>query len=646
MLKFLVKNQEIEIMEREIIAADQIAFVTLKFVFDGDWKKFHKVVQFSQCDETYNLVLGTDGNSCLLPAELHEGAVKMSVFGYDAENTSGLRATTVPITLHIRPSGFVGDGNTPIPPTPDLYQQLLDKMAQGVDGKSAYEIAKEHGYTGTEEQWLASLKGETGATGKTGKKGADGSTAFELAKKHGYEGTEEQWLASLKGDDGSNGSDGLTAFELAKKHGYEGTEEQWLASLKGTDGINGVNGSNGLSAYEIAKKNGYKDSEEEWLKSLHGKDGITPDMSEYAKTNEVKSLISESISTISEQAHTHENKEILDTITEETFVENRQFTDWTKEQIHTLKESVENISNTEHTHENKSTLDQITDEILSDIAGISKFEETVKAELQAVKDAVEPIATQAHWHHNLNLLNGITSNKIAEWDSIAALKEQFLNLNILFSELQNIVNANSERIDVNDSEIASIQSVLIDLQQQIDALKFNGYTTVFEYGEDAVNTYAYTIGIVLNGGYHALKGFSEQYPHFCCEENQYALYYNQTDFNWDAQILTGIEKRLHLSSASSILITYQSGFTEDGEMYLVPAPSGKLDVPFTLYASKEIHDGKCVKLDFQWLQSQRFITTETSCGEITPGEYLLAWIGRSDNTSPVIRSVKVKEDHV
>ena len=448
MLKFLVKNQEIEILEREIIAADQIAFVTLKFVFDGDWKKFHKVVQFSQCDETYNLVLGTDGNSCLLPAELHEGAVKMSIFGYDAENTSGLRATTVPITLHIRPSGFVGDGSTPIPPTPDLYQQLLDKMAQGVDGKSAYEIAKEHGYSGTEEQWLASLKGETGATGKTGKKGADGSTAFELAKKHGYEGTEEQWLASLKGTDGNKGSDGSTAFELAKKHGYEGTEEQWLSSLKGTDGINGANGSDGLSAYEIAKKNGYKDSEEEWLKSLHGKDGITPDMSEYAKTNEVKSLISESISTISEQAHTHENKEILDTITEEIFVENRQFTDWTKEQIHTLKEYVESISNTAHTHENKSTLDQITDEILADIASISKFEETVKAELQAVKNAVEPIATQAHWHHNLDLLNGITSNKIEEWDSIATVKQQFLNLNNLFTELQNLVNANSERIDV------------------------------------------------------------------------------------------------------------------------------------------------------------------------------------------------------
>lgn len=76
MLKFLVRQQKIEILEREIIASDQIAFVTLKFTFDGDWKKFHKVVQFTQCDETYNRVLGTDGLSCLLPAELHAGAVK------------------------------------------------------------------------------------------------------------------------------------------------------------------------------------------------------------------------------------------------------------------------------------------------------------------------------------------------------------------------------------------------------------------------------------------------------------------------------------------------------------------------------------------------------------------------------------------
>ena len=162
MMKFLVKQQKIEVLEREIIASDQIAFVSVKFVFDGVWKTLHKVVQFTQCEETYNLVLGTEGTTCLLPAELHPGAVKMSLFGYDAESDTTLRATTVPVTLHIRPSGFVEDGTTPIPPTPDLYTQLLKKLsemqtgANGKDGRSAYEIAIENGFVGTVAEWLES----------------------------------------------------------------------------------------------------------------------------------------------------------------------------------------------------------------------------------------------------------------------------------------------------------------------------------------------------------------------------------------------------------------------------------------------------------------------------------------------------------
>ena len=167
MWKFLVKNQSIEILEREVLADHQIQYVQLKFTFDGDWRRFHKVVQFSQCDETYCVVLGFDGTSCYLPAELHVGAVKMSVFGYDAESDTTVRATTVPVTLNIRPSGFVGDDDPPIPPTPDLYTQLLKKIEEaghGVDGKSAYEIAVEHGYVGTEAEWLESLHGRDGIT--------------------------------------------------------------------------------------------------------------------------------------------------------------------------------------------------------------------------------------------------------------------------------------------------------------------------------------------------------------------------------------------------------------------------------------------------------------------------------------------------
>lgn len=293
MLKFLVRQQKIEILEREIIASDQIAFVTLKFTFDGDWKKFHKVVQFTQCDETYNRVLGTDGLSCLLPAELHAGAVKMSVFGYDAENTEGLRATTVPVTLNIRQSGFVGDDdNSPIPPTPDLYTQLLQKISEkGKDGKSAYQIAIENGFVGTEIEWLESLKGadgkdgtdglpgkdgidgKNGADGHDGVNGSDGKSAYEIAVANGFTGTESEWLVSLKGSDGKdgvngkdgaegqdgidgiNGADGKSAYIIAVEHGFTGTETEWLASLKGADGKDGEDGQPGKDAPEVDLSN-------------------------------------------------------------------------------------------------------------------------------------------------------------------------------------------------------------------------------------------------------------------------------------------------------------------------------------------------------------------------------------------------------
>lgn len=42
------------------------------------------------------------------------------------------------------------------------------KGEKGADGKSAYEVAVANGYTGTQAQWLASLKGADGAPGKDG----------------------------------------------------------------------------------------------------------------------------------------------------------------------------------------------------------------------------------------------------------------------------------------------------------------------------------------------------------------------------------------------------------------------------------------------------------------------------------------------
>ena len=249
MIKFLVKGQNIETLEHEIIAADQIAFVKIHFVFDNNWKPLHKVVQFTQDESTYNRVLGTEETSCFLPSELLAGTVKMSLFSYDAASSETVRATTVVKTLYIRPSGFEGE-NSNVPPTPDLYQQLLEKISEkGKDGKSAFEIAVEHGFVGTEVEWLESLKGVDGKDGVNGKDGCDGRNGVDgLPGKDGKNGAD--------GLPGCDGIDGKSAYIIAVEHGFSGTETEWLQSLKGAD----------------------------------GKDGITPDLSNYATKADIAEL--------------------------------------------------------------------------------------------------------------------------------------------------------------------------------------------------------------------------------------------------------------------------------------------------------------------------------------------------------------------
>ena len=464
MMKFLVKQQKIEALEREVLASDQIAFVSVKFVFDGAWKTLHKVVQFTQCEETYNVVLGTEGTTCLLPAELHPGAVKMSLFGYDAESDTTVRATTVPVTLHIRPSGFVEDGATPIPPTPDLYTQLLKKLSEM----------------------------QTGANGK------DGSSAYEIAIENGFVGTAAEWLESLKGKDGIDGKDGLPG-----KDGADG--------LPGKDGTNGKDGLPG------------KDGRD-------GKDGVSPDLTNYPDTDAVKAL---------------------------------------------------------------------------------------------VQDAVQPLLEKAHTHENQSALEQINAAKIAQWDGFGTQ-----------------INGLSTKVTVYSEKT---ERTLESLQKQIDNLTSGrNYTVLFQSGQNAISTYAPDISMILDGGYQTMTDFLAAYPQFCSAANDFVLSYSQACFNWDKSVLTVCTKPLSLTKNAEIVMSYQSGSSEAGRLYLVQKPQ-KIDIPIGVYVNTEIDANRAVSLDFQWLQSDTFITTITECTGISDGEYYLAWVGRSNNSHPKIRFLKVLE---
>ena len=428
MIKFLVKGQNIETLEHEVIAADQIAFVKIHFVFDNNWKPMHKVVQFTQDEITYNRVLGTENTSCFLPAELTAGTVKMSLFGYDAEATETVRATTIVKTLHIRQSGFEGE-NSNVPPTPDLYQQLLHKISEkGKDGKTAYEIAVEYGFVGTETEWLESLKGVDGKDGVNGKDGCDGRNGVDgLPGKDGKNGAD-----GLSGRDGIDGIDGKSAYIIAVEHGFSGTETEWLQSLKGAD----------------------------------GKDGITPDMSNYA----------------------------------------------TKADIAELQEQIRQIS------------------------GIS-------------------------------------------------------------------------------------------------------YISVFESSSDALQKYGDSVYTYYNDGYRSLAGFAESYPHFCCAENNYALYFNQNDFNWAGTVFVMFLTPISITGSMHLLLDYLVGASQDAEFYLVKKTE-KTSSELAQYIYEEIKAENALKLSFKWLYSDTFISVMQSLENVSDGEYYLAFKGTSDNSHPMVKSIK------
>ena len=129
----------------------------------------------------------------------------------------------------------------------DVNQSIIEFAVEGVvnlegevgggNGKSAYEIALDNGFIGSESQWILSLKGEQGIQGERGIQGLQG-----LKGDKGNDGTN--------GINGVNGINGKSAFEIAVLNGFSGTESDWILSLKGQKGDVGATGAQGIQGIQ------------------------------------------------------------------------------------------------------------------------------------------------------------------------------------------------------------------------------------------------------------------------------------------------------------------------------------------------------------------------------------------------------------
>ena len=138
---------------------------------------------------------------------------------------------------------------------------------QGADGKSAYDLAVENGYTGTVNEWLASLIGQDGEKGEPGIQGEKGDQGEQGPQ--GEKGDQgEQGPQGEKGDTGEQGPQGEKGDQ--GEQGLQGEKgDQGEQGPQGEKGDPGEQGQNGKDAFEIYKDYyDYTGTREQWIYDL------------------------------------------------------------------------------------------------------------------------------------------------------------------------------------------------------------------------------------------------------------------------------------------------------------------------------------------------------------------------------------------
>ena len=210
----------------------------VRFLFSPEWEKLKKTVAFMTIGSTVSTTVHADLTDEILTIPydvlLHTGStLYVQVTGYLTKGTTELQTDRVegPEILPGQDPGEMPemDANNPV------WRDVLTQMG---------ELGELQ--TGSKTTLVAAIN-ELAALGP-----GKGASAYEIAKEHGYQGTEAQWLASLAGQNGKS------AYAYAQDAGYTGTEEDFTRLLISknilTVTLTGYSGnySSDVSYYDIA----------------------------------------------------------------------------------------------------------------------------------------------------------------------------------------------------------------------------------------------------------------------------------------------------------------------------------------------------------------------------------------------------------
>ena len=293
MNKVCVKGQRIYFYRHpEPIPKSQVNFSRIEFDMDETWGSFLSVVaQFIQGGNPKNVQV-KDGY-CFVPPELEVGAFELCLRGDDGESVV---ASVNRLTFEVC-EGFDPSGETPLPPSPDLYTQLIKEIDSGKKiAQSVREDADSGKFNGPPGKSPKIIDGNWYVWDDDAKAYVDtgiysgGDAPFIGANGNWYVGKKDTGVPATgpvgpvgdtgatgpAGPAGSDGQDGITPTIGDNGNWYLGDTdtgkpsrgETGQAGADGRDGADGQPGADGKSAYQYAVEGGYTGTEEAFAAKL------------------------------------------------------------------------------------------------------------------------------------------------------------------------------------------------------------------------------------------------------------------------------------------------------------------------------------------------------------------------------------------
>ena len=229
-IKFEIKDRVIKRIDNCNNTVGDNSDYEAEFLFDGEWDGHIKTARFIQSGKYVEQILEND--KCLIPVEvLKHGYLKVGVFtsemtttqcevfirpsikqdnGVTAEPTPDVYSQIISMIENMEASGVTDEQIEKA-----VAKYLLENPIDTITESDVQMIVGE--YVSAHKEELKGEKGDKGDTGASGRDGldgsdgADGKSAYYIAVDNGFVGTEVEWLASLhgkNGKDGQNGTDG------------------------------------------------------------------------------------------------------------------------------------------------------------------------------------------------------------------------------------------------------------------------------------------------------------------------------------------------------------------------------------------------------------------------------------------------------